>query len=185
MFPRSKNGGQFVFVLSVILSSSLKITFEQWVIELYYFTWIFPVIRPFHYFCMKKAQLTAVVVYENPENLEHWAELFLSRYDFMKSIKSWISKLLFSIQGCTLDDLVWFILLEHLKTTPPWPRERERSTISPLQPSTGQGKLVESSPFCLHHYWTMCLLQKKYVKKKSMDLQILQKWGSLRRIFFL
>ena len=58
-----------------------------------------------------------------------------------------MSKLLFSIQGCTVDDLVWYLLLEHLKTTPPWPRERERRTISPLQPSTGQGKPVESSPF--------------------------------------
>ena len=32
---------------------ALLITFEQWVLELWYFTWIFPVIRPFrgyHYF---------------------------------------------------------------------------------------------------------------------------------------
>ena len=36
-----------------ILSSSLKLTFEQWVLELHNVTWIFPVIRPFrgyHYF---------------------------------------------------------------------------------------------------------------------------------------
>ena len=52
MPPRSK----IVFVLSVILSSetlTLLISFEQWVLELWYFTWILPVIRPFrgyHYF---------------------------------------------------------------------------------------------------------------------------------------
>ena len=73
--------------------------------------------------------------------------------------------LLFSIQGCILDDLVWFFLLERLKTTPPWPRERERRVISSLQSSTGQGKPVESSPFCLHHSWTMVSSFKKYVKK--------------------
>ena len=129
---------------------------------------------------MKEAQLSAVVVYDNPENREHSVKLFLSRCDFMKSIISWMSKLLFSIQGCTLDDLVWFLLLEHLKTTPPWPRERERRTISPLQPSTGQGKPVESSPFLDNGV----ILRKICKKKKSMDLQTLQKWGILRRICF-
>ena len=73
-----------------------------------------------------------------------------------------MSKLLFSIQGCTLDDLVWFLLLEHLKTTPPWPRERERRTISPLQPSTGQGKPVESSPFLDNG-----VILRKICKKKN------------------
>ena len=113
---------------------------------------------------MKQAQLTTVVVYDNPENFEHSAKLFLYRYDFMKSIKSWMSKLLFSIQGCTLDDLVWFRLLEHLKTSPPWLRERERRTISSLQSSSGQGKPVESSPFCLHHSWTMVSSWEKNMK---------------------
>ena len=42
----------------------------------------------FKFLAYKEAQLTAVVVYENPENREHWAKLFLSRYDFMKSIMS-------------------------------------------------------------------------------------------------
>ena len=64
MPPRSKIGGHIVFVLSVILPSfchsvllsetlTLLITFEQWVLELWYFTWIFSVIRSFrryHYF---------------------------------------------------------------------------------------------------------------------------------------
>ena len=71
MPPRLKIGGHIVFVLSVILSVchsvilsfchsvllsetlTLLITFEQWVLELWYFTWIFSVIRPFpgyHYF---------------------------------------------------------------------------------------------------------------------------------------
>ena len=38
---------------SVFLSETLLITFEQWLLELWYFTWIFPVIRTFrgyHYF---------------------------------------------------------------------------------------------------------------------------------------
>ena len=54
--------GGIVFVLSVILTSVILpssetlivlITFEQWVLELWYFTWIFLVIRLFreyHYF---------------------------------------------------------------------------------------------------------------------------------------
>ena len=56
MPPRSKIGGHIVFVLSVILlfrhsvlfseTLTLQITFEQWVLELWYFTWIFPVIGP-------------------------------------------------------------------------------------------------------------------------------------------
>ena len=71
MPPRSKIGGHIVFVLSVILSFchsvilsfcnsvllsetlTLLITFEQWVLELWFFTWVFLVIRPFrgyHYF---------------------------------------------------------------------------------------------------------------------------------------
>ena len=63
--PRAKivGGGHIVFVLSVILSFrysvilfetlTLLVTFEQWVLELWYFTWIFPVMRHFcwyHYF---------------------------------------------------------------------------------------------------------------------------------------
>ena len=38
------------FYHAVLLSETLTllITFEQWVLELWYFTWIFPVIRPFH-----------------------------------------------------------------------------------------------------------------------------------------
>ena len=44
-----------IFRHSVLLSETLTllITFEQWVLELWYFTWIFSVIRPFrgyHYF---------------------------------------------------------------------------------------------------------------------------------------
>ena len=63
MPPRSKIGGAYCFCSvchSVILSFcpllwnfNLLITFEQWVLVLWYFTWIFPVIRPFcgyHYF---------------------------------------------------------------------------------------------------------------------------------------
>ena len=63
MPPRSKIGGHIVFVLSVILSFrhsvilsetlTLLITFEQWVLELWYLTWVSLVIRPFrgyHYF---------------------------------------------------------------------------------------------------------------------------------------
>ena len=72
MPPRSKIGGHIVFVLSVILSFchsvilsfcnsvilsfchfvllsetlTLLITFEQWVLELWYFTWVFLVMRP-------------------------------------------------------------------------------------------------------------------------------------------
>ena len=56
MPPRSKIGGHIVFVLSVILPSfchsvllsetlTLLITFEQRVLELWYVTWIFSVIR--------------------------------------------------------------------------------------------------------------------------------------------
>ena len=57
MPPRLKIGGHIVFVLSVILSFchsvllsetlTLLITFKQWVPELWYFTWVFIVIRPF------------------------------------------------------------------------------------------------------------------------------------------
>mgnify|MGYP003683288813 CR=1 FL=1 len=55
MPPRSKIRGHIVFVLSVILSETLTllITFEQWMLELWYFTWVFLVIRLFrgyHYF---------------------------------------------------------------------------------------------------------------------------------------
>ena len=66
MPPRSKIGGHICFcpvchsvILSfcnsVLLSETLTliITFEQWVLELWYFTWVFLVIRPFrgyHYF---------------------------------------------------------------------------------------------------------------------------------------
>ena len=60
MPPRSNIGGHIVFVLSVIPSLcllsenlTLLITFEQWMLELWYFTWVFLVIRPFrgyHYF---------------------------------------------------------------------------------------------------------------------------------------
>ena len=58
MPPRSKIGGQIVFALSVILyfchsvllseTLTLLITFEQWMLELWYFTWVFLVIRSFH-----------------------------------------------------------------------------------------------------------------------------------------
>ena len=55
--PRSKIGAHFDFVLchSVLLSETLTllITFDQRVLELLYFTWIFSMIRPFsgyHYF---------------------------------------------------------------------------------------------------------------------------------------
>ena len=55
MPPRSKIGWHIVFVLSVILSETLTllITVEQWVLELWYFTWVFLVMRLFrwcHYF---------------------------------------------------------------------------------------------------------------------------------------
>ena len=58
MPPRMKIGGAYCFCSvchSVLLSETLTllITFEQWVLELWYFTWIFPVLRPFrgyHYF---------------------------------------------------------------------------------------------------------------------------------------
>ena len=59
MPPKSKIGGHIVFVLSVdhfvILSETLTllITFEQWMLEFWYFTWVFLVVRPFrgyHYF---------------------------------------------------------------------------------------------------------------------------------------
>ena len=152
-----------------ITTVKLDTTTEQGLINLHYSSQC-PVAQIgvkilFKYLAYKEAQLTAVVVYENPENREHWAKLFLSRYDFMKSIISWMSKLLFSKKECALDDLVWFLLLEHLKTTPPWPREMERRTISPLQPSTGQGKPIERSPFCLHHWCTIVASWKKIWKK--------------------
>ena len=53
-----KFGGHIVFVLSVIVSFrhslilsetlTLPITFEQWIRELWYFTWVFLLKRPFH-----------------------------------------------------------------------------------------------------------------------------------------
>ena len=49
--PRRSRGILFLsFSHSVLLSETLLVTFEQWVLELWYFTWIFPVIRPFHGF---------------------------------------------------------------------------------------------------------------------------------------
>ena len=65
--PEIEDQVHIVFVLSFILSFcnsvinsgllsetlTLLITFEQWVLELWFFTWVFPVIRPFvgyHYF---------------------------------------------------------------------------------------------------------------------------------------
>ena len=51
MPPRSKiRGILFLSFCHSVLSETLTllITFEQWMLELWYFTWIFPVIRPFH-----------------------------------------------------------------------------------------------------------------------------------------
>lgn len=67
---------------------------------------------------------------------------------------NWRSRLLFSKNEYILDTLVWFLFLEHLKTTPPWPRERGRRSMYPLQWSTWQGKPVARGPFCLHHSCT-------------------------------
>ena len=49
MPPRSKIVGHFVFVLSQICNSVwyLLITFQPWLVELWYFTWVFHVPRPF------------------------------------------------------------------------------------------------------------------------------------------
>ena len=46
---------------------TLPITFEQWVLELWYFTWIFPVIRPFlgyHYFLPCYLDLGVLHIFE-------------------------------------------------------------------------------------------------------------------------
>ena len=58
MPQRSKIGGHIVLSLNLEFDTFLEtltllITFEQWVLELWYFTWVFLVIRPFrgyHYF---------------------------------------------------------------------------------------------------------------------------------------
>lgn len=83
----------------------------------------------------------------------------------MKSKISWRSRLLFSKNEYILDTLVWFLFLEHLKTTPPWPRERERRSMYPPQSSPGQGKPVARSPFCLHHSCTTLSSCEKRWKK--------------------
>ena len=59
--PRDRRSGGILFLFCLSFCHSvlhpetlpLLITFEQWILELWYFTWIFPVIRPFrgyHYF---------------------------------------------------------------------------------------------------------------------------------------
>ena len=75
-----------------ITTVKLDTTTEQGLINLHYSSQC-PVAQIgvkilFKYLAYKEAQLIAVMVYENPENSEHWAKLFLSRYDFMKSIMS-------------------------------------------------------------------------------------------------
>lgn len=59
----------------------------------------------------------------------------------------------FSKNEYILNTLIWFLFLEHLKTTLLWPK-RERRSMYPMQSSIGQGKPVERSQFSLHHSWT-------------------------------
>ena len=74
---------------------SLLITFEQWVLELWYFTWIFPVIRPFlgYHYSLPCDQLKGPALFqgeiitrefnaslgEGDSNLFKWRALLLSR----------------------------------------------------------------------------------------------------------
>ena len=84
--------GHILFVLSVILwfchsvlfseTLTLLITFEQWVLELWYFIWIFPVIKP-----------SVGTIIFNPVTLTFEFDPFLKTLTLIITFKQWVLKL--------------------------------------------------------------------------------------------
>ena len=123
---RSKIGAHIVFVLSVILSFcnsvllsetlTLLITFEQWVLELWYITCVFLVIRP---------RVTLfLTLWPWPWSLTYFFKTLTLRITFEQWVLelwyfTWISLVMGSVRGfhyfwpCDLDLRVWATFLKH------------------------------------------------------------------------
>ena len=120
--------------LTFLKTLTLLITFEQWVIEIWYFTWVFLVIRPFcgyHYFLPCDLDLGVWPIFEN-FNLANnvwtvsaralifhvsipcdktfpWVPLFFTMWPWLRSLTNFLKKTLTLL--ITVLDLWYFIWL--------------------------------------------------------------------------